>query len=100
MKMMSILLWHALPLVIFSVVKRVTGLVTGILGMLGGRKLLSMLKRLKPTSAGAAAGATTVASSGRVSRGFQMGAMNPATVRKIEILRKFGKTRTCWYGSY
>ena len=81
----------ALPLVIFSVVKRVTGLVTGILTMLGGKKLLSMLKRLKPTSAGAAAGATVVGSGKTASSGFKMGAMNPETVKKINTLQKFGK---------
>jgi len=80
----------ALPLVIFSVVKRVTGLVTGILGALGGRKLLNMLGNLKPRP-GAAGATTTVTGSGRVSSGFQMGTMNPATARKIEVLKKFGK---------
>ena len=84
----------ALPLVIFSVVKRVTGLVTGILTMLGGKKLLGMLGKLKPkpgATAGTAAGATVAGSGKTVSSGFKMGEMNPATARKIELLKKFGK---------
>ena len=80
----------ALPLVIFSVVKRVTGLVTGILTMLGGIKLLGMLGKLKPKP-GAAAGATVAGSGKTASSGFKMGAMNPETVKKINTLQKFGK---------
>ena len=80
----------ALPLVIFSVVKRVTGLVTGILTMLGGKKLLGMLGKLKPKS-GATAGATVAGGGKTVSSGFKMGAMNPETVKKINTLQKFGK---------
>lgn len=80
----------ALPLVIFSVVKRVTGLVTGILTMLGGKKLLGMLGKLKPKP-GASAGATVAGSGKTASSGFKMGAMNPETVKKINTLQKFGK---------
>ena len=80
----------ALPLVIFSVVKRVTGLVTGILTMLGGKKLLGMLGKLKPKP-GATAGATVVGSGKTASSGFKMGAMNPETVKKMNTLSKFGK---------
>ena len=80
----------ALPLVIFSVVKRVTGLVTGILTMLGGKKLLGLLGKLKPKP-GATAGATVVGSGKTASSGFKMGAMNPETVKKINTLQKFGK---------
>ena len=80
----------ALPLVIFSVVKRVTGLVTGILTMLGGKKLLGMLGKLKPKP-GATAGATVAGGGKTVSSGFKMGAMNPETVKKINTLQKFGK---------
>ena len=80
----------ALPLVIFSVVKRVTGLVTGILTMLGGKKLLGMLGKLKPKP-GATAGATVAGGGKTASSGFKMGAMNPETVKKINTLQKFGK---------
>jgi len=80
----------ALPLVIFSVVKRVTGLVTGILSMLGGKKLLGMLGKLKPKP-GATAGATVAGSGKTVSSGFKMGEMNPETVKKMNTLQKFGK---------
>ena len=80
----------ALPLIIFSVVKRVTGLVTGILTMLGGKKLLGLLGKLKPKP-GATAGATVVGSGKTASSGFKMGAMNPETVKKINTLQKFGK---------
>ena len=80
----------ALPLVIFSVVKRVTGLVTGILTMLGGKKLLGMLGKLKPKP-GASAGATVAGSGKTASSGFKMGAMNPETVKKMNTLQKFGK---------
>ena len=80
----------ALPLVIFSVVKRVTGLVTGILSMLGGKKLLGMLGKLKPKP-GATAGATVTGSGKTASSGFKMGAMNPETVKKMNTLQKFGK---------
>ena len=80
----------ALPLVIFSVVKRVTGLVTGILSMLGGKKLLGMLGKLKPKP-GATAGATVAGSGKTASSGFKMGEMNPETVKKMNTLQKFGK---------
>ena len=76
----------ALPLVIFSVIKRVTGLLTGILGMLGGKKLLGMMGNAMKKKPGAA-----VAGGGKVTSGFKMGAMNPDTVRKMNTLQKFGK---------